>query len=413
MKIQHFFAVGLCLLAGNGFQAAAQDINPALYYYQAFLVGLPKLSEADEDYRYSSESISKPLPERFSEYVTNTDTSFSLLRNAAKSTAPCDWGIDFSDGPSTRLAHLAKVKQLAIAGRTRIIWELEHQQQKEACEDWLAILTLARNTSRDGTLIGTLVQYACEAIDYSLITQQYYKLTPDTCQTLLKGLDSAPGRGPMTNTIATEKKTGLDWLLRRIKELQKENGSDDAKTLNEMSKLFLVYSSNGESDTNTWNEVYKAANGISDGIAKLVLEADPLTFRLMEIMPLPHGEFEAKFSKFKADLDRSPNPIFKMLYQSWDKAAQKRYRTEVSEAMVRAALDYKAHGEAAIKAVKDPCGDGPLAFRRFVFKGEDRGFELKSALILDNGKPVTLIFVEKAGPLFYVDGIHAGEPRDK
>jgi hypothetical protein len=79
----------------------------------------------------------------------------------------------------------------------------------------------------------------------------------------------------------------------------------------------------------------------------------------------------------------------------------------VFEAMVRAAVEYKLHGEAGLRTVTDPCGQGPFALRRFVFKGVDRGFQLTSAI--DNPVAKSVIFVEKDGDPFRVDGPHVGE----
>jgi len=56
----------------------------------------------------------------------------------------------------------------------------------------------------------------------------------------------------------------------------------------------------------------------------------------------------------------------------------------------------------------DPCGNGPFEFQRFVFNGEDRGFELKSTYS-GRGYPEAMIFVEKDGPPFYVIGRNAGK----
>jgi hypothetical protein len=76
--------------------------------------------------------------------------------------------------------------------------------------------------------------------------------------------------------------------------------------------------------------------------------------------------------------------------------------------MVRAAVEYKLHGEQGLKSVADPCGQGPFAFRRFVFEGVDCGFELRSALEVGD-YPQVLIFVEKEGAPFLVDGPRAGQ----
>jgi hypothetical protein len=79
-------------------------------------------------------------------------------------------------------------------------------------------------------------------------------------------------------------------------------------------------------------------------------------------------------------------------------------------AMVHAAVEYKLHGEAGLQSVTDPWGQGPFEFKRFVFQGVDRGFELKSAC-RKNGWPEVLIFVEKDGPPFYVNGRNAGQAK--
>jgi hypothetical protein len=80
--------------------------------------------------------------------------------------------------------------------------------------------------------------------------------------------------------------------------------------------------------------------------------------------------------------------------------------------MVHAAVEYKLHGESGLKSVMDPFGNGPFAFQRFVFKGVDRGFELKSAYA-GTDAPFVMIFVEKEGPAFQITGSDAGKAIDK
>ena len=80
--------------------------------------------------------------------------------------------------------------------------------------------------------------------------------------------------------------------------------------------------------------------------------------------------------------------------------------------MVNAAVEYKLHGEAGFKGVMDPFGNGPFSFQRFVFKGVDRGFELKSAYAGAEA-PIAMIFVEKAGAAFQTAGPDAGKAIDK
>jgi hypothetical protein len=91
-----------------------------------------------------------------------------------------------------------------------------------------------------------------------------------------------------------------------------------------------------------------------------------------------------------------------------EKCRLKEFRILVKLAMVRAAAEYELHGEAGLKSVTDPCGNGPFTFQRFVFNGVDRGFELKS--VYDGqGSPEAFIFVEKTGAPFQVDGPRIGQ----
>jgi hypothetical protein len=76
--------------------------------------------------------------------------------------------------------------------------------------------------------------------------------------------------------------------------------------------------------------------------------------------------------------------------------------------MVQAAVNYRQRGEQGLQSIADPCGNGPFEFRRFTFNGVDRGFELKSAY-KGRGYSEVMIFVEKDGPPFRIDGPNPGE----
>jgi hypothetical protein len=92
------------------------------------------------------------------------------------------------------------------------------------------------------------------------------------------------------------------------------------------------------------------------------------------------------------------------------KARQREFKVQVWLAMLHTATEYKLHGDPGLLTVADPCGQGPFAFQRFVLEGVDRGFQLKSSFE-GSGFTETMIFVEKQGPPFFLDGPHVGEPR--
>ena len=395
---------GISGAAGPSFRT---DINPALLYGQAFLVAPDNGRNADDAYLYSKEGMSQKLPERFDELFAGYDDEFRLLRKAALATAPCDWGIDMSEGPGTLLPHLARAKAAAIAARFRVMWELQHDRQTEAREDLLASVALGRNISRDGTLISTLVQLAVEVMDCATLAGNFGQFTPETLKEVVEGLEAEPHRGALAACLRTERAVCQDWMRNRILELQKASPGDDAKVMESIRELLQNYSY--ESDlvgTNLWDweRLRQAAGGTSAGVLKLVQDQDPVWEKLAVILALPYPQCE---DQMKQLIRESPNPLVSLFVPAWEKSLRRDFKSHVWLAMVRAAVEYKLRGEAGLMSVSDPGGHGPFTFQRFVFEGVDRGFKLKSAYT-GSGFQETLIFVEKQGPPFLTDGPHVG-----
>jgi len=134
-----------------------------------------------------------------------------------------------------------------------------------------------------------------------------------------------------------------------------------------------------------------------------VREMKPMYARAAAIAGLPPAKFDAQMKLLNEDVRNSSNPLVKAVIPDFTKAGAREFAIRTDQAMVRAAVEYKLHGEAGLQSVKDPYGHGPFEFQRFVFDGVDRGFELTSAYA-GRGYPEAMIFVEKDGPPFYVSG---------
>jgi hypothetical protein len=407
----------LLILTGAMVSARGQqfrtDINPALLYYQAVIVA-PDLSKADRDFLYNTNDWrGQKLPERFGELVAQYANQFRLVRQAAHATVPCDWGIDRSAGPATLLPQLARNKSVAQAARLRAMWDLQQGRPAEACDDLLAAFALASNTSRDGTAISVLVQFAIENIVLFTVAENFHRFSPETLRQLVDGFEAAPARGTMAACIPSEKSVFHDWMLRKILELQKDNPGNDAKVMAGIHELFAGFEGADERQTNQaqpnlWEQVTQAVGGTSKGVIKLMSERERAYQRLALLMALPHGEYEDQMKRFSAEMQKPSSPFVSQTFPAWEKSRQKEFATLVALAMVRAAVEYKLHGEPGLKSVTDPCGRGPFAFQRFVFEGVDRGFQLKSAY--DGlGYPEVVIFVEKEGPPIFCDREECGQ----
>ena len=435
MKITTFTCLALListLPAARG-EPFRTDINPALLYYRAFLVAPAPMSDADMDYLASKKGKEEKLPERFDKIVAGYDNQFLLVRQAAHATVPCDWGIDLSPGPNTMLPELARAKAVARAAQLRAVWDLQHGRQEEARDDMLAAFVLGRNAASDGLVISALVQNAIEAMDYSTIANHFGEFTPETLQQLSDGFDAAPARHMMASCIPLEMSGFYGWMVDKVQELQKAHPHDDAKVMAGFHDCGVVTAMESVGYTNFWPRLVTASGGTSKGVLKLLREEEPLFSRVAKIMALPQLEYEIQAQQFLADIHESQNPFIAHLTSyitGFQFAGGQKFQVRAGEfsvqaqlAMVHAAVEYKLHGETGLKSVMDPFGNGPFGFQRFVFKGVDRGFELKSDfagtdapfVMIHAGTdvPFVMIFVEKEGPAFQITGPDAGKAMDK
>ena len=390
------------------------DINPAMLYYQAFNAA-PDLSQADRDYLYDYRE--EKLSAKFGDLAGRFDGEFKLIRQAALATVPCDWGIDFSPGPFTLLPHLAKAKLVAQAARWRAMRALQQGRPADARDELLATVALARNLSRDGVLISALVQVAMEGIVISTVAENFHRFSPEMLREIKEGIAASPARGTMAACIKVEMGSFAHWLEKKILDLQKEFPADDARVMAGITELVASFQGEEQAQTNRTknafsDEVAKVAGGTSDGVLKLVREEDALYARLEIILGLPYPQYEEQMRPFSAEVQASPNPLISMTFPAFDRCRQREFGILAELAMLQAGIEYKLHGSEGLKSASDPFGRAPFEFRRFTFESVDRGFQLRSAY---NGRgfPQVLIFVEKDGPPFRVNGPKAGQALPK
>ncbi len=395
------------LASPDGFQPRT-DINPALQYYQAFLVA-PDLAQADKDFLFANPRWDQKLSDRAGELLHQYDNQFKLARQASRSTVLCDWGT----GPAVLLPQLARNKIIAQAARLRARWFLQQGQPAEARDDLLAAFTLGRDSSRDGTLIAALVQFAAENIVYVTVAENFGRFDAETLKQLAEGFDAAPARGTVANCVPTEKAFFRDWMIARILELQKNNPHDNTKAMAGVREM-IALTEGGEEGAKTahpslWEQVERASGGTVQGVLKILADESPLYERLEKVTSSSILEFPEQMKQFKGEFQKSGDPFVTQSFTAWEKCVPKEFATRIALAMVRAAIEYKVHGETGLNTITDPASAGPFEFQRFVFEGADRGFQLKSAY---NGRgfPEVMIFVEQQqGQGFKVDGKNAGE----
>ncbi len=402
----------LLLAAGMALAARAaaprEDINPALLYFKAFALA-PDLSEADHDYLYKPDWRGKQLEPRFGELVAKYDNEFKTLRKAAEMKAPCDWGIDLSEGPEALLPGLAKAKFASQAARLRARWFLQNGKEQEAINELLSTFVLARNVSRDGVLISALVQIAMENIITGFVAENFYQFSDQGLQQLVAGMDGSPARGTIRQCLPIEKAAFCDWFIHKIEDFRARNGGDEAKTLGEVRRIYLSnVSDEGEKDTDFTNRWIAAVGGTSEGILNSLRETSAYFGEADQILQLPYAQFGPAVKAFQKKIENDPKLIAGKWFPFLEKCGIKEFGVLVKLAMLRAGVEYRLNGEQGFKSVVDPVANEPFTFERFTFEGADRGFKLKSKV--EETWQQGLIFVESPGTPFYSDGPNVGKP---
>ena len=371
------------------------DINPALFYFQAFEVA-PRLDENDRDYLDTNQWKAPHLDEHFGKLVAEYDNTFRLVRQAAQSKVPCDWGIDWSTGPATLLPELGQAKVVAIAANWRVKWDLQNGCQDDAREDLVAALALGRNATRDGTLISVLVQQAIESILCSSFAENFGRFNPEQWPKIVDGMDACPARGTVADTITSEKSIFIqNWLLRKVEELRKANPGDDRAVMDGVRKLVT----NAESETNFWPLVEKL-RAPERCLVRLLHEREVSADRMVELIASPAEEFQVKEGELEAEFTNSPNPFIAVGQPPFLKARERELRALTYLALVQAGCRIQTPRRSGSRRIPDPAATGRSSFSVSSLKEWIAALlDLRIRHVRQQGHAG---FVEKEGPPFQV-----------
>jgi hypothetical protein len=384
------------------------DINPALVYHQGLLM-VPQLSNEDRKHLFEADWRNKALDERATDLLTSYRNVFKMLRRAAASEVPCDWGIDMSDGPETLLPALARFKSVAQVACLRARMHLVAGNQEAAREELLATVMMGRNVAMDEVLISCLVQIAIENIITSFIAENFYQFTPETLREFSERLKTGPPRGLVHQSIVVEKSSFCDWLVQKITDFDGQSGGNPRVLQAKVRELWADKLLTDDSpEKNVADQLIAATDGSAAGMIRYVKELEPLYEELAEILGLPWSEYQRRYGGFEKKVQSHPNVLTREFFPALWNARKREFAMEAKLAMFQAAITYKLEGEAAFNAIADPFGDGPFALRRFVLEGVDRGFELESKLNCRDHLE-KLILIEKPGPAVRVDTKFAGQ----
>jgi hypothetical protein len=340
--------------------------NAAIQYWQAFA----QLQSLDQDQQKLLEQWNTvPLDDPAVAKVLAAGQSSLLYLHRGAKLPQCDWGLDYGDGVSLLLPHLAKARDLARLAALHGRQEFERKNGPAARDDATAIMTLARHVGRDPIMIAILVRYNIEGLAIDLVAPYATDIKAPHAE-VVRMFEALPPAANVLSSIDVEKRYFAAWIAKKLRE---EEARQPGAGLT-LWKNFLEGAEVPES-------VRKLA-AVPEAI-QLTEELLPVYDELAKFVARPRDQFETQYPVFR-ERAKAANPLAGVILPAVDSLLAKERRSEARLAMLMAAIAVGQGGADKLKDCPDPFGDGAFAYRPL-----DKGFELQSKLTFE-GQPVTL-----------------------
>lgn len=363
------FGLGL-LIAGPA--AAGDDLaaNAALKYWQAFST-MPKLDEKTQP----ADLASMPLDDKAKALVASADYALEQMHYGA-ALPRCVWAISLEeDGIRTLLPECQAARNLTALARLRIRLRFEEGKTAGAVDDAVDALTLGRHVSRDGTLIAVLVGIGIEQGVTDTLAADLPKLDVAALKKLAARLEALPPDMTAADAMQVgEERAGLEWFIRQVKETK-----DKDKLITLLEELGVTEGGGSKARAKAFLE---ECGGTAEGVVKYAEQTRPLYAEAAKALALPPGQFEKAWDALNKK--SAENPVSKVLFPAVNNVRKAEDRLLARRALRKAALAVLIDGPGAVKATRDPFGDGPFEYEPF-----DGGFELRSKYKYQD-KPVSL-----------------------
>jgi hypothetical protein len=347
--------------------------NAAVKYWQAFGL-LPRCDKDQEKLLQDWDKV--PLDQATVQLVeAGKGTLLYLHRGAA--LPRCDWQLDLSDGPMLLMPHLECARNTARLACLRARWKFHEGKPQEAVEDVAAVLTLARHTGNDGTMISILVSFAIERMAIHAVQADFAKLDAATLKYMSTKMEQLPKVKSMHDCILCERDYMLGWMIKEVKKVEAEKPGSWKDVVKQISS---------EKDA---ERVFQAVDA-PDKLIRLLDGLLPMYDEMAKMLSLPRDQFDAKWKPYLLKA-QTTNVLTDLLIPALDKMVSSEQQAQTRTALFRAALEVALVGPEKAKKLADPFGSG-----RFVYKEIPGGFSLQSELKDKDGKQ--LIFYAGRAP---------------
>ena len=318
--------------------------NAALQYWQAF-AQMPSLDGERQKLLDDWKTVPLDNPD-VQKLLGESHASMKFLWRAAN-LKQCDWGLDYNDGISMMLPHLAKSRDLARLAALFARNEAERGNFGVLGQNGAAIMALGRHVARDPFMVCLVMRFEIEGMVVDLVAPYVPRINVPYAKTV-EMFESLPPAPSALQTIVAEKKFVIEWMpqeLRRAEEQQQGAG------------LKLWKSILGPDGPNEFKRI-----GSLDAALKTIEDVYPVYDELAKLVALPKEEFDAAYPKFRQRVEVDA-PLTRFILPSIDKLIAKEHRNDARMAMLLAGIAVAQAGPEKVKDIPDRFGNGPFEYR--------------------------------------------------
>lgn len=342
--------------------ALAAEENAADLYREAF--EQMKLTDAEQDRLREAIASDEGLPADV-KLVLNANADAIFMGVKAAQAPEIDWGLDESQGLMAEMPWLADARKLAylLAAGSRMAAEAD--RGSIAAQLIAANLELARDVGSDPLIVSRLVQIGIELLAINAAEQGFDRLSDDDLKRLREQLKRGTDDSYIAPALTYEGELVGKWL-----ESQAQFPTDAVETL-------IGEDVPTQGFEQAWQDETRRDQLIA-GVRQAYRDAATAA-------NLPRQQRDRALAEIEEKLDaRAYGDLAGLFVPSAARALEAADRADVNLALLRAAIAYRLDGEAGLKAVPDPAGEGP-----FELTETAKGFTLTSTMKV-RGEPVSL-----------------------
>ena len=356
---------------------SSPPINPALLYWQA-AAQLPKLTDDQaREMRGMAEGKLPVDPEMLKRLELGS--AENLLRKAAASSAPCDWGLSKDDGPFLALPHISKILELARVAAVEAEAKLAQGKTEEGIEWLLTAHRIARHSGAGDSILSFLVQNSIESMAFKAAARHCLLWDETSRHGYSAKLKSLPPLHSLADAYHGELSMAA-WLERQL----------DGPEPERRKMLELLYTEMGCKPSGQLTQASAEQYFLQfkpEPMKKLIAEYRDLIERTQRAAGKPWKVGRPDVDVLKEGAKNSEFILIRQSYPPLADIYDREYQLVTMRTMLHAALECGAQiDEAKAAAYQDAFEGNPLRLQ----KSADGALVLAAAEQHPAGKPIAL-----------------------